>query len=241
MKLLMVANHRKDKRYPKDRLKTLLKAQIQNSLELGWLPSQIVIFTNFGFSHKGVDAFCESLNDFCLTGSKMFAVQLAMRWMWPDTIWAHDLDCWQNVEFEEPKFPGDVGIARYSTEKYNGGSVFWKPKSRDIVDNIVNTLKKTGEAIEEPTLNKMLRSKKFKERVSVIDNGFNVGCSGFKIRYERAEKPIRVGHFHPYNRLAWETFALNRHNLPGRIITERLEKVIRYFFPGLPETVKVKA
>jgi len=65
----------------------------------------------------------------------------------------------------------------------------------------------------EPTLNRVLTSKQYRDRVTVLNNTFNVGCSGFAKRWERSLKPIRVSHFHRYNRTAWETHALDRNGL----------------------------
>jgi len=147
----------------------------------------------------------------------------------PEILCCHDLDCWQNVKFDCPKFK-DVGIARYSNKKYNGGVVFWKDSSIDIIDEIVNRIVKNKEEKEEPTLNKVLKSDKFKDRVTIVDNGMNVGCSGWVERFRRSEKPIKICHFHPYNRLAWETHVLDRNQIGERSVGERLEKLLRKYY-----------
>ncbi|MHA2219403.1 MAG: hypothetical protein ACXACY_26120 [Candidatus Hodarchaeales archaeon] len=233
MKNFIVANKRKNKRYGSQSIETLIKAQIENSYSLGWSRKNILLISNFEFEFLGVKAHIAPLNEFCLTGSKMFALKWAFdTGLLKETVWAHDLDAWQNWSFKEPKMK-DVGIAQYSNNKYNGGSIFWKPESRDIVDAVVKTITEEELQREEPTLNKLLKSDEFKKRVTVLNNTFNVGCSGFVKRYNRSEKPIRVLHFHPYNRLAWETHSLDRNKL-GEIATSiRLEREIRKYYPDL--------
>jgi len=51
---------------------------------------------------------------------------------------------------------------------------------------------------------------KYKERTTIVNNTFNVGCSGFIKRFDASEKPIKVAHFHPTNRIAWDTHARGR-------------------------------
>lgn len=243
MKNLMVANsRRKNKRYSADSMTVLINAQIENSLNLNWKGRDIIILGNFKYRYMDVKVKTVELNTHCFTGSKMWGVRWVRDNWYKDkkvVIWAHDLDAWQNVEFGEPKF-AHVGIAQYSNSKYNGGSVFWKlPESSDIIDLICNELEK-GEEREEPTLNRILRLPEHKKRVTVLNNTFNVGCSGFVKRYERSDKPIRVCHFHPYNRLAWETHALDRNKLGVKCISDRLEMLIRKFYPNLATEVLIK-
>jgi len=233
MKLFMIANESKNKRYKFENIDTLLKAQIENSLELGWNVKDIILLANIDYEFMGVESVNISLNNKCLTGSKMFGMKyLYDNDMVNDVIWAKDLDCWQNVPFYCPDFK-EVGIACYSTPKYNGGSIFWKKSAKDIVYKIVRTIEENKENKEEPTLNKILKSKEYKGRVTNVDNTFNVGCSGYVKRWNRSTKPIRVCHFHPYNNIAWETHALDRNGLDVRGVSDRLEILLRKYYPNL--------
>lgn len=233
MKLFMIANESKNKRYKFENINILLKAQIENSLELGWIAKDIILLSNFDYEFMGVKSVNISLNKNCLTGSKMYGMKyLFENNMVNDIIWAHDLDCWQNVPFYCPDFK-EVGIACYSTSKYNGGSIFWKKSAKDIVYKIIDIINKGGENKEEPTLNKILKSKEYKGRVTNVDNTFNVGCSGYVKRWDRSIKPIRVCHFHPYNNIAWETHALDRNGLDVKGVSDRLENLLRKYYPSL--------
>ena len=63
---------------------------------------------------------------------------------------------------------------------------------------------------------------------------YNVGCSGFLPRYERAdEHPVKVCHFHPDNRIAWQTHALDRNATGIKSVTPELEAMVRKYYPAL--------
>lgn len=232
MKLLMAANVSKEnKRYNKENMEVLLKAQIENSIELGWRPLDILIVSNMSFEFMKVRTIKIAMNNFCYSGSKMFALKWYMNnHDADDLIWSKDLDCWQNVWFDPPKFKRDVGISTYSNGKFNGGSIFWKPKAQDLVDIIISVLVKTSAPKEEPTLNKILKHKNIHKRVQTLDYSYNVGCSGFVPRYERAVKPIKVCHFNPQNSIAWEIHGLDRCGIGEVAVTLRLERLLRKYY-----------
>jgi hypothetical protein len=233
MKNVMTANMQDRGRYTSENLDLLLRAQVENSLEVGWEPKDILLVTNLPFSFLGVQALETELPQVCLTGSKMFAVKwLFENGLATELLWAHDLDAWQNVWFDPPVVK-DVGITTYSIErKLNGGSVFWASSARGLVEAIVTRIER-GETIEEPTINKILSEDQFKDRVTIVDQTFNVGCSGFVVRAKRAAKPIRVAHFNPMNRISWETHALDRNQVGIRSVSYRLEKLIRRYYPNV--------
>ena len=131
----------------------------------------------------------------------------------------------------------DVGAALYSRYKFNGGSIFWKPSAIDIINDIVDTLQKDKAQREEPTIDKFFKGK-HKDRVAILNNSFNVGCSGFVPRWERSIKPIRVCHLHPTNRIAWETHTLDRNGQDMRSVSPRLEQLLRRYYPDLAIQMK---
>ena len=239
MKSLLVANLQTKSKYGLERFDIELKAQIENSLQVGWKSEDIILATNFDYEFMGVKSIKLpqlDQNKFCLTGSKMFAIATLLKET-TETIWAHDLDCWQNAPFECPEFK-DVGICTYSTSKLNGGSIFWKPSALDIAETILKHIIKHKAKREEPTLNKFLKNKKFKERVTILNNTFNVGCSGFKERFRRSKEhglanscyyPL-VTHQHPTNRISWDTMCRDRNRIGEIAVNKRLyELFLKYF------------
>lgn len=236
MKRLMVANWtgKITARYSPEKMETLLKAQIENAIQVGWGHNDIIFLANFAFDFMGVKSEVIDMNTFCLSGSKMFA----LKWLYDqdrvtETVWSQDIDCWQNCWFDEPEFETDVGCSTYSNWKFNGGSIFWKPAARDIVEEVVHRIEAGKEAKEEPMLNKVFKSDEYKDRIAILNYSYNVGCSGFIPRFEKSLKPIRVCHFHPPNNVAWEIHALDRTGIGQIPITIRLERLLRKYYPNL--------
>jgi hypothetical protein len=232
MKNVMIANLHEKSKFKMEGLVVNIKAQLENSFELNWKPEDICLIGNFDFEYKGVKMMKCKLNKICLTGSKMFGIRWLMQKNLDNVYWAHDLDCWQGIEFECPLFK-DVGICEYSRPTFNGGSVFWRNTSQDIVNVVAKTIDKEKSNKEEPILNRILKQDTYKSRVTVLNSTFNIGCSGFVKRYERAIKPICVSHFHPTNRIAWDTHAMDRNQLGCKSISDRLEVLLRSFYPKL--------
>lgn len=235
MKNLMVANlqntveakNDKNKKETKDKLITYLLSQIDNSISMGWKPDQIILVTNFEFRHKGVSSIPVDLNKNCLTGSKIFAINKMFELGKIDEIvWAHDLDAWQCQNFSVGKIK-DIGISRYSTSKLNGGSLFFRPSSKDIFKKMQEEIEAGKYDREEPIINKYLSDDgKFCDRTTLLDTTYNLGCSGFVDRYKDAEKPIKVCHFHPTNRIAWDSFVRDRNLIGESPVDDRLYKIL---------------
>lgn len=239
MKNVLVANFLEKSRYTLEPLKQLVNLQIENSIDVGWEIEDILLVTNFNHEFMGVKAINTELNKICITGSKMFGVQfLYKNNITKDSIWAHDLDAFQNVLFEEPEFK-DVGITTYSRPNFNGGSVFWKYSALDIINKIVETINEKKSVKEEPILDIVLKDDLYKDRVSVLNNTYNVGCSAFVKRYDVSEKPIKVAHLHPGNRLAWETHVLDRNGIYQTSVCPRLEGLIRQYYPDLARNLLI--
>ncbi|MEQ8789848.1 MAG: hypothetical protein RIC55_26375 [Pirellulaceae bacterium] len=240
MKNLMTANWLPDSKYRREDLENLLRAQIENSLEVGWRLDDIVLVTNFAFEYEGVRAHTTALNEHCPRGSKLYAVRWCLRERLVEgAVWAHDLDCWQNMWFDAPEF-ADVGACHYSQPKFNGGSVFWRPRAVDILDEIIGRLDRDAADREEPTLDRVFKQRNFARRVTILNSTYNLGCSGFQVRLDRSRRPVRVCHFHPTNRIAWETHALDRNGLGERSVAPRLERVLRRWYPRLSNELSEK-
>jgi len=241
VKRLLVANKQKTgkSRYFHEKMEIMLKAQIDNLLEVGWKTDDIILLTNFDFEFMNIKAEIIKLNNFCLSGSKMWGIQFLFdNGRVNEVIHVSDLDCWQNAWFDCPIFDGDIGACEYSNPKFNGGSIFWKPGAKDIVDEVIRVLTEAQAKSEEPTLNKIFRSDKYKDRVSVLNSTYNVGCSGFFERLTRSEKPIKICHFQPQNTVAWEIHGLNRDGIGEIAATVRLERLLRKYYPDLATELK---
>lgn len=237
MKNIIVANFNPDKsnnstkKYNIDRLILDMKCQIENNLQLGWNPYELMVLTNFDFSYLKINATKINLQKNCLTGSKMFAMREMFRLgLVNECVWIHDLDCWANVKFDCPTDLKDCGLAEYSRPKFNGGSMFYRPEAHDLVEKICHELETNNKRREEPTLDAILRHKDNKERVSILNSTYNLGCSGYVKRFNKSIKPIKVVHFHPTNRIAWDTHARGRNSLDTVSLDARLRKLfVKYY------------
>ena len=237
MRQLIVANQQISKKYTPTHIQNMIKAQIDNSLDLAWQPEDIILMTNFEYEYRGVKARNKQLNEHCLTGSKMFAIHELLRngeIGQNEIIWSHDLDAWQNVPFDTAESSmefADIGICKYSNERLNGGSIFYKSTAADIVAKVVQTITEGQEQKEEPTINKIFKMKEYRGRITILNSTYNVGCSGFVKRYNRAIKPVRVSHFHPLNRIAWDTHVQDRNKLGVISTAPRLIALLQKWFP----------
>jgi len=236
MKRLLVCNlpARPNRRYRKETILPVINCQIDSLLTLGWNAKNILLLTNFKHDFMGVNAIQIDFNKQCLTGSKLWAAQYIFKNNLCDEIlWAGDLDLWMSTYFDEPEIL-DVGLSTYSNvKKLNGGNIFWNTESIDIIDKIIETIEQREEQKEEPVINEILKSGKYKKRVTILNTSWNCGCSGFYPRFLRAEKPIRCVHLNINNRLAWETHALSRDGMGVRSVSKQLEHILRKYFPNL--------
>ena len=227
-------------RYSLENIKILLNAQIENSIKLGWEPKDIIVVANFVHKFMEVETIRMKFNDYCYLGSNTFGMKyLFDNDMVDDVIWSHDLDAWQNVELEIPKFK-DVGIA-YSLNdsleyQYNTASVFWRENTKDIIDSIVFFIEKYKIDREEPPTNVVLKSEIYKDRVTIINPTYNLGCFHYDIRRKMCTHPIQVCHFHPDREIHWQKQILNSEKFKDKGITDRLENLLRRYFPHLPNS-----
>lgn len=233
MKNVIVANFNKDGSKAHDIIKSL-KAQSLNAKEFKWSEKDFIIVSN----HEKVVDFGTwiktDLNKGAFTASKLFAVKyLYENNITEDSIWAHDLDLWQNSTFIEPNFK-DAGFCHYSRPKINGGCQFWKKSGLDIINKIIEDIALSNSQKEEPSIQKV--AKFFQNRITILNSTYNVGCSGYVQRFEKASKPIIACHFHPNNRIAWQTHYLDRNGLGFVSVSDKLKSNLSSFF-SLAETL----
>ena len=221
------------------RLETYMKAQIENSLEVGWTAKNILLLTNFDFEFMGVKAQRISFIYPSLLCSKIFAVyDLFKNDYVTEELWVHDLDAWQNSWFDCLQFR-DVGICKYLRSTFNGGSVFYKPEAKDIV-TILSFLLRKIKGSEEPILSRLLSSAAYKHRVTVLNSTYNLGCCNFAGEYITSEQPIRVCHFHPEVSKGVQIHLLGKNKFNVKTVNEKLERLIRRYF-HIPSVLGFKA
>ena len=214
----------------------LLKAQIDNSLECGWDPKDIIIATNFEFEYKKVKTYV--LDEIC-DYSQFFHKQYATLEMMKkgifegQNIWYHDLDAFQLEPFDFPYFNGDCGTCVYPNGDGHScqcGVIYLKHSSKDIFEFLVNNMKaKNFQTPDDEVVirNHVKLNPKYSNRVSVLNTSYNMGMTGFNYRYQSAEKPIKVAHFHPNNPKQYSYMVEGKNDLNIKIVNERLLNILK--------------
>lgn len=176
-------------------IENYLKAQVENSLNFGWDPKDIIIATNFNFEHKGVKNL--ELFDICYSSgynNKWYGIKEIFEKHFQDDCWLHDYDNWQTSEINFPNFNGEIaGCIYVYTKEWNTASMFFKKSSNNIIEYIYDFLK-LNEKIpfngDESALSIIRQIDEVKNYLTTINNKYNVGLTKFEYRYEVAEKPI---------------------------------------------------
>ena len=137
MKNVLVYNIVDDKkRYDNELLFNYFRAQVDNSLRLGWKKVDIIIGTNFDFEHNGVKNI--ELKNICTSNvfnNKWYGMlELIEGGYLGDDFWFHDQDSWQVEKIDFPKFEGEIGGCTYVyTSEWNSCSMFLKNTSQYVI------------------------------------------------------------------------------------------------------------
>ena len=182
------------------------RAQIDNSIYWGWKLEDIIVCTNLDFEYR--DATIVRLDNICQYNrffNKQYGIlELLEREIITEEFWFHDFDDWQTGKIVFPEFDGDIGMGKYiNGEQWNTGSIFVKLKSLDLWKIIVSFMieNRTRQNIwdmgDENVVNFVYSrlTEEQRQRFSLLNNKYNIGCTGFEDRYESAEKPICVAAF----------------------------------------------
>ena len=232
----------------------MAKIQIDNSLDLGWKREDIMMVTNFPYEYNGVKAMVIEEDVFCPFYKFISKINTILELYKKGVIerdmvyWYHDFDSYQNNLFteEELGLDGvDVGWTDYGRiSRWSGGNFFFKYNTRDIFGWIRDDVYKIAETIkpqdeffdyskfsEELSLERMT-DKNFNNinsRIKRLNITYNFGMRTVYTNYTNAIKPIRILHFHPYNKIL-NTLAIamyGKNSLKKPLMEERLIKVFQ--------------
>lgn len=193
----------------------LVKLQVDNSLELGWSLDDIVLVTDFPYEYRGVRAIQIPSGICCLfwkPASKIFGIlhMIEQGLIGDDLYWFHDFDAYQLIDIPESELgleSIDAGFTDYGRKpEWNTGSFFFKKSAEDIFRNIASRLlpgcDSRGRQQHEELALGYLTDKNIdniNSRIKRMNITYNFGMREIAQCYERAIKPLRVLHFHPYN------------------------------------------
>jgi len=234
----------------------LTKIQIDNSLDLGWKKEDILLVTNFDYEYNGVKALVVGDDNYCafsITASKINAILTLFRQgvIEKDLYWFHDLDAFQLEEITESELElgsMDMGLTEYGKttikplhdKRLSTGSIFFKQSTQDIFEWIKIKVYQYR-CNEEVALLELTKLPKYKlsERIKRLDITYNLATRKRQVsaNYKVAAKPLKVIHFHPFDKRAVRSEGKNdnmavcvygKNKINKVLVNKRLIKIFNY-------------
>ena len=196
----------------------LAKIQIDNSLELGWKREDILIVTNFDYEYNGVKSFVIEDDNFCEvspTASKVNAIITLFNKgvIGKDLYWFHDWDAFQLAPITEGEVnlkEGCIGLTGYGITRmrnkdffrWSTGILFFRDNTKDVFELLKEAVYQY-KANEEVALLALRRANpSVLSRLHTVDITYNVATRKRDViaTYNIAEKPLKIIHFHPFDK-----------------------------------------
>jgi hypothetical protein len=179
-----------------------IKIQIENSLHY-WFKEDILLVTNFPYEYMGVKSLV--VPDYLFSQVSRCAIKINVicylleNKLIDDITWFHDTEAWQIAPLEL-MLEKELGLTDYGwSEKWNGGSMFFKTTALDIFKLWRDKINRLGVDDERALMS--LTNKNYKDinsRIHRMNITYNIGKRRINENFSRADKPIKVLHFHPY-------------------------------------------
>jgi len=217
---------------------TLAKIQIDNSLDLGWKKEDIMIFTNFKYEYNGVKAQVVNEESFCpfrplstktVTVAKLLKENLIQK---NEIYWVHDFDAYQMNIFPKKEIElkrKDIALTDYGwAPKWCLGSYFFVSSSKDFFNQLKDIIYKYR--LEDERALVLLATEKvnaINDRIKKLNITYNFGMRKVGYNYQKADKPIKVLHFHPWTRgkQVLECFMGGKNELGFPLMDNRLKNI----------------
>lgn len=239
-------------------IESLIKIQIDNSLEFGWKREEISLVTNFDYEYEGVKAVViddDNFNDIKPTATKVNAILTlyGMGMIDNDVFWYHDNDAFQlqNISEDEAKKIldsadlamtdyGKTVINEFLDRRWSTGTMFFDHKAKYIFDIWKHEIYRYR-ANEEVVLLEILKKRRnqyLKKKIKRINITYNFATRRRDIvkTYKIAKKPLKVVHFHPFDRRPvnremgnanLEVCVYGQNRLGKPLVTERLKRLFK--------------
>lgn len=237
-------------------IEALIKIQIDNSLELGWRKEDILLVTNFDYEYNGVKALVvgdDNFNHIKPTATKINAIITlhGMGVIRDELFWYHDNDAFQLQEITEDEAKkmhdgfdlaltdyGKTVINEFLDRRWSTGTMFFGQSMKYLFDIWKHEIYRYR-ANEEVILLEILKKRRnqfLKEKINKINIAYNFATRRRDIvkTYEIAEKPLKVIHFHPFDRRPvnremgnanLEVCIYGQNRLGKPLVTERLKRL----------------
>jgi hypothetical protein len=214
---------------------SLVKVYIDNGLDLGWKPEDMLLVTNFAFRYNGVKSVRVHNDNYCACRPRSIKTSVIPHLVDRGLVvegelyWNHDLDAFQLNKFNWIEFElgsVDLGLTDYGWKsRWCLGSYFFKESAKDIFA-LTNPIIHSNVEDEEALLQ---LDDKIQGRHKRLNITYNFGMRRVEDNYQRAEKPLKVVHFHPTYKLVrtWDVFVLGKNGLNMPLVTDRLIRVFK--------------
>ena len=236
-----------DKKFDKEH-SLLAKIQIDNHLDLGWKRKDILLVTDFDYEYKGIKSlvigdgfyykFDKSSNKIPVIIELFDKGYLSEK----ELYWYHDFDVYQLEAIDENELDltnFDLGLTSYGYKpQWNLGCIFFKKSASDIFKLIHNDIlnkRKSDNRCDEKALKRLIVSRAIsKKRYKDLNVTYNLTKRCIQTNYRNAKKPLKVIHFHLWdkdammNDTALNIFMYGKNRVKIPLMTERLIKIFNY-------------
>lgn len=225
------------------------KVQIDNLLDLGRKPEDILLITNFEYEYRGIRSTVLNNVDFFERKpqvSKINAIiEMFDRGMIQDDelYWFQDLDAFQLEPVMESEIDvayneigcTDFGGAKFflGEERWSGGIFVFRKGSKDLFEGMKDLCYKKSIDEEEALGLMVVHNPSVRERVKRLNNSYNFIGYNLESVYEKSVKPIRVVHFHPnttkkrFNGYPGLDYFTGNNPMRMNLVTDRVVELIK--------------
>jgi hypothetical protein len=186
-------------------VRKLLEFHVDNSLELGWRPDDLLFLTSFPFEHRGVRAVEVDAGQRPRTARVTVyhkirnLLEVFDRLDDGEFCWYHDTDAYQLEPFAAPPSERPLSFCLYTQRGLHavqGGSLFFSAAARPVFAEVYDLLVHRGCRLDEYALTDVVGRPEFFGYFEALDYAYNLGTTSFALRYQLARPPIKVAHFH---------------------------------------------
>lgn len=226
----------------------LVKIQIDNSFDLGWKKEDILLVTDFPIEYNGIKSQVvgdEIFYDFDKSSNKIpVIIHLINQGILEKgkLYWYHDFDVYQLEIINESQLGltnFDLGLTPYGYKpQWNLGSIFFKTSAYDIFKlihkNILEKRNSDNRCDEYALKRLMAQCAVKKDRYKDLNVTYNLTKRCIQTNYREAEKPLKVLHFHPWdkdammNDTALNIFMYGKNRLKTPLMNKRLINIFHY-------------
>jgi len=198
----------------------LTKIQIDNSLDLGWTPEDILLVTNFPYEYRGIKAYVLNGEFQVFDGNRSSKVpminQLFRENFFKDgeVYWFHDHDAFQLALMRDPKLGDNVaGFTDHGWDPgWNAGSFFFTAGARKMFGWIHKSMVQRNTNEQDALTHIWGRITGYK----MLNSTYNVGIYRTQKVLQKIDHSLLVAHFHPNKPRHLEIF---RDLIPERLKT----------------------